>query len=118
MMIYTIIGLLIVAVSLFIISFFAQDKFKKLEHQIEQLSLSNLQDNYQIKKKIKILEEELLPSEINITDFNKQASNKSNLVKQVETLYKQGYSAAEISEKTNLSEYDIESVISQYSNMG
>lgn len=112
-MLYLVISLLIVAISLFIISFFTNDRFKDIENQVEQLSLSNLQDSYQMKKKIKILEEELLPSQF---DFSNQTGAKSTLEKQVETLHQQGYTVAQISQTTNVSEYDIESLIKQLTN--
>jgi hypothetical protein len=57
---YTIIGLFSFAIFLLILSFFKRDKVKDLEEQVEQLSLTIMQENYQIKKRIKILEEELL----------------------------------------------------------
>lgn len=63
-MIYAGIAIIIVAVVLFILSFFMNDKFEDLENQVEQLSISTMQDTYQMKKKIKILEEELLPEDI------------------------------------------------------
>ncbi len=37
-----------------------KDKIEDLENQVEQLSLSTMQDTYQLKKKIKVLEEEIL----------------------------------------------------------
>ncbi|GAA4070718.1 MAG TPA: hypothetical protein GXZ58_04470 [Bacilli bacterium] len=112
-MFYLVISLLIIAISLFIISFFTNDRFKDIENQVEQLSLSNLQDSYQMKKKIKILEEELLPSQF---DFSNQTGAKSTLEKQVESLYQQGYTVAQISQATKVSEYDIESLIKQLTN--
>jgi hypothetical protein len=57
---YMIIGLFSFAILLLILSFFKRDKVKDLEEQVEQLSLTIMQENYQIKKRIKILEEELL----------------------------------------------------------
>lgn len=112
-MFYLVISLLIIAISLFIISFFTNDRFKDIENQVEQLSLSNLQDSYQMKRKIKILEEELLPSQF---DFSNQTGTKSTLEKQVESLYQQGYTIAQISQATKVSEYDIESLIKQLTN--
>ncbi|WP_440895854.1 hypothetical protein ACS127_15085 [Amphibacillus sp. Q70] len=110
-MFFLIISLLVISLILLVVSFFANDKFKDIENQIEQLSLSNLQDNYQMKKKLKVLEEELLPNKL---DFTNQNSAKSSLEKQVESLYKQGYSVAEISQSTQLSEYDVESLMNQF----
>lgn len=54
------ITIIIVAVILFVLSFFMKDKIEDLENQVEQLSLSTMQDTYQLKKKIKVLEEEIL----------------------------------------------------------
>lgn len=108
-----IITLLVISIGLFIVSFFADDRFKEIEHQMEQLSLSHLQDSYQIKKKLKVLEEELLPSKF---DFNTQGNARSSLEKQIETLHKQGYSIAQISQTTNLSEYDVKILIDQLIN--
>lgn len=112
-MLYLFFSLIIIAITLFIISFFTNDRFKDIENQVEQLSLSNLQDSYQMKKKIKVLEEELLPSEF---DFTNQTGAKSSLEKQVETLYQQGYNVAQISQATKVSEYDINSLIKQLTN--
>lgn len=117
-MIYTIITLLVVAIALFILSFFANDKFKQLENQIEQISLSTLQDSYQMKKKIKILEEELLPNDMGFTEQAISPQRKTPLVKRVEQMYRRGDSPCEIAKSTNLSEYDIDSLIKQFSNKG
>lgn len=59
-MIYAIISIIIIAVILFVLSFFMNDRLEELENQVEQLSISTMQDSYQMKKKVKILEEELL----------------------------------------------------------
>ena len=55
-----IIILLSTSILLFIISFFQKDKTKQLEKELEELSFSVLQENYQLKKRMKVLEEELL----------------------------------------------------------
>lgn len=57
-----------IAIALFILSFFVNDRFEDLENQIEQLSISTMQDTYQMKKKIKILEEELLTDHMSETN--------------------------------------------------
>ncbi|MFA1820421.1 hypothetical protein ACDX78_09575 [Virgibacillus oceani] len=63
-MFYAIIAIIGVAVVLFILSFFMNDRMEELESQLEQFSITTMQDTYQMKKKIKILEEELLTDEI------------------------------------------------------
>ncbi|MFD1736554.1 hypothetical protein ACFSCX_08245 [Bacillus salitolerans] len=57
---YVIIGLLSFAILLLFLSFFKRDKINDLEEQLEQLSLNVMQENYQLKKRLSILEEELL----------------------------------------------------------
>ncbi|KKE80627.1 hypothetical protein NSA56_05485 [Oceanobacillus caeni] len=59
-MIYAVVSILAVAVVLFVLSFFMNDRIEELESQVEQLSITTMQDTYQMKKKVKILEEELL----------------------------------------------------------
>ncbi|MGM0523085.1 MAG: hypothetical protein ACQER2_03455 [Bacillota bacterium] len=103
-----IIGLVIISIVLFILSFFMNDRFKKIEDQIEQLSLNQMQESYQTSKKLKILEEELLPTTVN-TDFKPQG--KSTMTQRIESLYRSGHSLSEISQLTKVSEYDIEQVI-------
>lgn len=63
-MLIAIISIAIIAVVLFVLSYFMNDKHQELENQLEQLSITTMQDTYQLKKKIKILEEELMPEEI------------------------------------------------------
>ncbi|AXI09465.1 hypothetical protein CV093_11840 [Oceanobacillus sp. 143] len=63
-MIYAVITIIVVAVVLFILSFFMNDRFEELERQVEQLSMTNMKDTYQMQKKIKVLEEELLPNDL------------------------------------------------------
>lgn len=109
-MLTVIITLLIISTLLFISSFFASDRFKSIETQLEQLSLNQMQEAYQLKKKIKILEEELMPEEL---DFNFTSQPKSPLQSRVEALYENGKSISQISQITQLSAYDIEILINQ-----
>ncbi|MFD2046073.1 hypothetical protein ACFSTA_12210 [Ornithinibacillus salinisoli] len=60
------ITIIIVAIALFVVSFFLTDKFEKLESELEQLSISTMQETYQLKKKVKILEEELLTEDMSM----------------------------------------------------
>lgn len=59
----------IIAIALFILSFFLNDRFEKIESELEQLSISTMQDTYQLKKKVKVLEEELLTEDFETTDI-------------------------------------------------
>lgn len=63
-MLYVIITVIVVAVVLFVLSYFMDDKIAQIESDVEQLSITTMQETYQMKKKLKILEEELLPKEL------------------------------------------------------
>ncbi|QDP40613.1 helix-turn-helix domain-containing protein [Radiobacillus deserti] len=115
-MLVAILSLLVIAIVLFVYSFFLIDKFNNLEGQIEQFTISTMQDSYQIKKKIKILEEELLTD--NWVEDTIPASSISTQTPMLRTIYKlhdQGMSVKEIAEETSLSEYDVYSILNQYS---
>jgi len=73
-MLITIITILVIGVILFILSYFMNDRIEEVENQLEQFSITTVQDVYQMKKKIKILEEELLPDQPNQTS----AKEKNN----------------------------------------
>ena len=113
MLIYVGIAIIAIAVILFILSFFMNDRFESLESQIEQLSISTMQDAYQMKKKIKILEEELLT---NSTDTQQAASRDFQplLIQKVYELSQQGYSPKDISKNTDLSVHDIQTILKNY----
>lgn len=68
-MLYAILAVIVTAVILFILSYFMNDRMEELESQVEQLSISTMQDTYQMKKKIKVLEEELLTEDMS-DDFS------------------------------------------------
>ncbi len=72
-MLITIITILAIGVILFILSYFMNDRIEEVENELEQLSITTMQDAYQMKKKIKILEEELLPES---TGHSKVPSNR------------------------------------------
>lgn len=57
--------LVIIGVSLFllILSLFLRDPIKDLREEIDQLSIQQVQELYKIKKKLKLLEEELMIGE-------------------------------------------------------
>lgn len=53
-------GLLALSVFLILLSFFMKDPYDALKEEIDQMTLQQAQEMYQIKKKITVLEEELL----------------------------------------------------------
>lgn len=67
--------ILVVGVVLFVLSYFMNDRLEEVENQLEQFSITSIQDTYQMKKKIKVLEEELLPRDINETTSSEFREN-------------------------------------------
>lgn len=112
-MIATLITLIVVGIILLVLSFFMNDKFGELESQLEHLSISTMQDTYQMKKQIKILEEELLSDNISETfgTPDKTVGNKPLLIQKVFQLNQQGYSIEEITIQTQLSPNDIKTIL-------
>ena len=107
------ITLISIGVVLLILSFFMNDKFDELEGQLEQFSISTMQDTYQIKKKLKILEEELLTSNISEEILPTQGSFEGRplMIQKVYHLNQQGYSIAEIAKQTDLGDNDIQTIL-------
>ncbi|HLQ74061.1 MAG TPA: hypothetical protein VK125_07500 [Bacillota bacterium] len=119
-MLYVIITLTTVAVLLFILSFFVSDRHKQLEKEFEQLSITMMQDIYQLNKKIKVLEEELLiDTRMQQTTTYKQPSpdafsapnNALTIIQNIHEMFQQGHSISEIAKLTQLSEHDVRTII-------
>ncbi|WP_242517696.1 hypothetical protein [Halobacillus sp. GSS1] len=117
-MIYVIGTLAAVALGLFILSYFMNDRMKELENQVEQVNMTMMQSNYQLKKKMKVLEEELLAEDLTQEIMKqplkkKEAPRSLPLVDTVLSMYQKGYKTHYIAKQTNLSEYDVQSMIQQ-----
>ncbi len=120
--------LMIVGICLLVLSFFVKDKTKKIEKDVEDLSINIYQETNSIKRRLKLVEEELLvdgPSVSKSTlsptkqtkahniqsTFGQQTTNNqapvkpihSILVNQVLELGKQGMSVPEIQKRSALS---------------
>lgn len=123
--------LMIIGIICIIISFFLKDTSKKVEKDLEELSISIYQETNALKRRLKIVEEELLlepnfqvtPTKPkNVTkDPIKQAVSTHNeaptkpvneiLVRQVIELNKQGYALSEISKLSTLTEQQIQVIL-------
>jgi hypothetical protein len=57
---YLLLVLIIVGLIILIVSFFKEDSIKQLEDQIEGTSVTVMQELYKVKKKIRVLEEEMM----------------------------------------------------------
>lgn len=69
-----IIGLFSFSIVLLVLSFFIGNKYKDLEAQVENLTMIVMKENYQLKKKMKVLEEELLQDDSYTTPLNERFS--------------------------------------------
>ncbi|GGK03365.1 hypothetical protein GCM10007063_26960 [Lentibacillus kapialis] len=74
-MLSAIVTVIVLGVVLLILSFFMNDKFDDLESELEQLSISTMQENYQMKKKIKTLEDEVLTNDFSQESIHKRDNN-------------------------------------------
>jgi predicted Rossmann fold nucleotide-binding protein DprA/Smf involved in DNA uptake len=116
---YVLLSLLVVSTLLLILSFFVKDPIKELKNEVDQLSLNQIQELYQMKRKIKILEEELLVSD---SDFASTTSQKREvhaiLKNQVWSLSQQGLSMDQIAKQSSLPIEDVEMILNEYSMRG
>lgn len=90
------------------------DRVTELEEQLEQFSIATMQDTYQMKKKIKILEEELLTEDIgdtNIKNIPPALQDKPLLVQKVYHLQQHGYSNEDIAKQTDLDIHDVQTIL-------
>ena len=109
------------AIVLLIISFSGKDKVAKLEEDLEQMTLMYMQDIYQLKKKVKILEEEFVIQDAPVPSVKDQSTVTSNdiepiheiLKSQVLSLYSQGLTLDQIARQSSLTKEQTISVIEQ-----
>lgn len=114
-------GLLVISVLLLIISFFLKDPYKELKNELDEFSMQQVQDLYQIKRKLKVLEEELL---IDDTDFAPSETMRSAptvkkeihaiIKNQVWSLAQQGLSVEQIAKQSSLPIEDVKEIISEF----
>jgi Mor family transcriptional regulator len=117
-----IISLVALAALLLGLSFFLKDPYKELREEIDQLTIQQIQDLYQIKKKLKVLEEELL---VNDSIMEKQSSFNSgkkqihDIIKnQVWSLAQQGMDINQIAKQSSLSNQEVQDIINEFVDKG
>lgn len=110
-MIYVISTIVAVGIVLLFISFFISDRFSELESEFEQFSISTMQDTYQMKKKIEILEEELLTDGNLTSNLIRSSDNEPRVIQRVLQLHEQGLSIVDIAHRTKLTNHDIQTII-------
>lgn len=106
-----IIGLAAAGTFFVILSFFPKDRQKQIEKDLEELSLQMLQEHYQINKKIKLIEEELLIGEDLSPSVKKTAPINQIIQNQVVALYNQGVPISQIAGQSSLSVEQVESIL-------
>ncbi|TQR19545.1 hypothetical protein [Psychrobacillus vulpis] len=106
--------IMIIGILLIIVSFFFKDSSKKMESEVEDLSFSFYQETSALKRRLKVVEEELLIEGNKIALPKKQKPKPAihEIIKnQVLELHKQGYSISEISKRSSLTMEEVKSVI-------
>lgn len=113
-------SLLGVSILLFIFSFFAKDPYKSLQDTMDQLSLQTYQELHKVKKKLKLLEEELLLDTIDLSpNYSSTASARATkgssihaiIKNQIWSLAAQGVPVEQIANQSSLSIYEVERII-------
>ncbi|WP_391201863.1 hypothetical protein [Psychrobacillus sp. L4] len=106
--------IMLIGIILTIVSFFVKDSVKKMETEMEDLSFTLYQETSALKRRLKIVEEELLmePTKIALPVKQKTKYVIHDIIKsQVLELHKQGYSLPEISKRSSLTVEEVKSVI-------
>ncbi len=94
---------------LFILSFAKKDPSKELEKQIENFSISLMQEIYQVKKKMKVMEEEFV---IGAKEVSAESESSQELTRDdVLALYEEGYSVEDIAARTERSTNEIDELL-------
>ncbi|ALV21309.1 MAG: hypothetical protein RR548_02055 [Carnobacterium sp.] len=106
-----VIVLLAIAIGLIGWSFYKKDNGEKIKEEFEELSLQLLQDIFQLKKRVSVLEKEL---NIHTEEIATSAKIHDVLKKHVITLYTQGVAIEDIANQTRLSEATIKVVVDEY----
>jgi hypothetical protein len=118
------ISLFVCAIFLFLASFFLKDPYKEIREELDQLSMQQLQELYQIKKKLKVLEEELLVSDIELSPpLSQMESSDKKIVhdiikSQVKSLAQQGTPIEQIAKLSSLSIQDVQGILMELSFRG
>lgn len=109
------IGLVSFSILLLVISFFQRDWYRDIEKDMEELSMNVLQEHYQLKKRIRVLEEELMVD--GDAPLKRTAPIRKpihEVVKnQVIALYQQGIPVEQIAKQSALSKTEVQQLISK-----
>ncbi|HWO77641.1 MAG TPA: helix-turn-helix domain-containing protein [Bacillus sp. (in: firmicutes)] len=99
------------SVLIFIVSMFMPNRIKQMETELEELSYQVIQDSYQFKKRLKVLEEELLVDHSTSPLSADTVKPNEIIVNQVLSLHKQGIPIKQIASQSALSQDEVEKII-------
>lgn len=100
---------------LFLLSIFRKDPYKELKDEVDQLTMQQVQEIYQLKQRLKILEEELLVSDDHFTRVPKDTREIHEIIKsQVLALAQQGKSIEQIASQSSLTKEDVYSILQEF----
>lgn len=102
-----------VAVVLLVLSYLQTSKIAKEEQKVEQVSLSFMDEAYQLQQQIRNLEidTEVIAQE---TGILKGSTEKRVLLREVLDLYKRGYSFDSIASKKQIPKNEVKTMLSPY----
>ncbi|NGP43554.1 hypothetical protein G4V62_00715 [Bacillaceae bacterium SIJ1] len=107
-----VIVLLCISIVLLVLSFFTRDRVKVVEEQLEQLTIQTAQENYQLKRKVEVFEEEMMLTYSSSDDINDQAaSTEERLIEQALHFHTQGLNIQQIASELSLSEEVVEQIL-------
>ncbi|MET0785869.1 MAG: hypothetical protein ABWY25_04125 [Paenisporosarcina sp.] len=107
------ITIMVIGIGLIVLSYIMKSPVKRLEKEIQDLSIDYYQDVNQLKRRIRVVEEELM-IDPNLSIKSSKPQKKpihEILVNQVLALHQQGYNDEEISKRSALSIEQVRSVI-------
>lgn len=116
------IGLLAFSIMLLILSAFMKDPYKSIREEMDQLSMQQIQEMYTIKKKLKVLEEELLVGDesfqpslaVRQPSFTNEKKEVHEIIKnQVWSLFQQGLTVEQIARQSSLTAGEVESILAE-----
>lgn len=114
-MIMTLLLLFSFSLLLLLVSFFQKNPYKELKEEVDQLTLQQVQELYQVKQRLKILEEELLTGDDHFNGLIKDSGEINEIIKnQVLALAQQGKPIEQIASQSSLTIDDVYSILKEY----
>ncbi len=93
---------------------FRRDQAAKVAEELEQFSMTVMQEIYQLKKRMSLLEEELLLPQEQSFEQQGRLSSREQLLKDVVHWHEAGYSSEEIAAETELTPMEVEHLLKSY----